>query len=45
MGIQSTETDDQNQLQAGMQCNICHYLFMPPDMNLQAVFLFCVSTV
>lgn len=34
MGIQSTETDDQDQLQAGMSCSTCYNLFIlvPPDV-------------
>lgn len=36
MGVQSAETDDQNQLQAGMRSYTCHHLFTPippPDLN------------
>ena len=42
MGIQSTKTDDQNQLQAGRLCNTCHNLFTltPSDMTFWGVFFF-----
>lgn len=35
MGIQSTETDDQNQLQVGRLSKTSHELFKPtqPDIN------------
>lgn len=46
MGIQSTETDDQNQFQAGMKCNICHHLY--PSYQTQVFkewFSMCLNAV
>lgn len=47
MGIQSIETDDQNQLQAGRLCKIRHHFLKPsvPVGSFERLFSLCLNPV